>query len=129
MHIHLGTYYAPEQAWYFQIDADGYTSWTAYKPYGGANDTPIVGNIWILVKQPNSTRWWAAPIEGLGDFTDIYPAANLNFEHTNVLAGTPLASPWQPQSGETYGWMLSTNVAYPGSNGEERSNVVLEAWP
>ena len=128
MNIHRGSYYGPE-SWYFQIDAEGHANWPSYKPFGGENDTPICGNIWILVPQPGSSRWWAAPIEGLVDFTDIHPAGNLNFDHTNILAGSPLASPWQPVSGEVYGWMLTTNVFFPGSNGQERSNVLLESWP
>lgn len=128
MNIHRGSYYGPE-SWYFQIDGEGHKEWPSYKPFGGENDTPVCGNIWILVRQPGSTRWWAAPIEGLVDFTDIHPAGNLNFDHTNILADSPLAHPWQPMAGEVYGWMLTTNVFFPGSNGQERSNVLLEAWP
>jgi hypothetical protein len=128
MNAHRGSYYGPE-SWYFQIDGEGHKDWPSYKPFGGEEDTPVCGNIWILVRQPGSTRWWAAPFEGLVDFTDIHPAGNLNFDHTNVLAGSPLAYPWQPASGEVYGWMLTTNVFFPGSNGQERTNVLLEAWP
>ncbi|MBU1219711.1 fibronectin type III domain-containing protein [Myxococcota bacterium] len=130
MNIHWGSWYGAP-TWYVDIDAVGHLSWTEYRPYGGPNDVLITGNIWILVPQSGSDRWWAAPFEGLVKFTTIHCAGNLNFERTNILENSPLASPWQPQAGVTYGWMISTNVStfFPSSNDDQRSNIILETWP
>lgn len=122
---HIGSYYGPK-SWYLDLKLNGTQSWTSYLPFGTGN--PITGNIWIFVPQGNG-RYWGAVFEGYGNKYTIHPAGNLNYDHTNVLAGTPLAYPWQPKSGETYGWMVSTNVIWPGRNGNMRTNIMLQAWP
>ena len=122
---HVGSYYGPK-SWYLDLQLNGTQSWTSYLPFGTGN--PITGNIWIFVPQGNG-RYWGAVFEGYGNRYTIHPAGNLNYDHTNVLAGTPLAYPWQPKSGETYGWMVSTNVIWPGRNGDMRTNIILQGWP
>jgi len=129
---HKGTYYSPRLTWYFNIDQKGTENWQAYVRDNGSTTK---GNIWVFVPQGEhgvsgtKGRWWASSIEGYNSLYTIFPAGNLNFEHTNILQGTPIAAPWQPQSGVTYGWMLSTLVNGFGYNGRERSNIILQAWP
>ena len=122
---HIGNYYGPT-GWYLGLVISGTQNWQSYDPYntGGL----ITGNIWIFVPQGNG-RYWATVFEGYGNFATNFPAGNLNFEHYNILAGTPMSYPWQPQSGVQYGWMVSTNLIYPGRNGDQRSNIIIQAWP
>lgn len=122
---HIGSYYGPT-GWYLGLVISGTQNWQSYDPYGTGG--LITGNIWIFVPQGNG-RYWAAVFEGYGNFATNFPAGNLNFEHHNILAGTPMASPWQPQSGVEYGWMVSTNLIYPGRNGDQRTNIIIQAWP
>ncbi len=122
---HKGSYYGP-LSWYLDLNLKGTQSWTSYLPFGTGN--PITGNIWIFAPQGNG-RYWGAVFEGYGNKYTIHPAGNLNYDHTNVLAGTPLANPWHPKSGVKYGWMVSTNVIWPGRNGNMRTNIMLQAWP
>ena len=122
---HRGSYYGPP-SWYLDLNITGSETWTSYLPFGTGN--PITGNIWIFVPQGNG-RYWGAVFEGYGNMYTIHPAGNLNYDHTNVLEGTALAAPWQPESGVKYGWMVSTNIIWPGRNGNMRSNILLQAWP
>ncbi len=122
---HRGSYYGPP-SWYLDLNLKGTESWTSYLPFGTGR--PITGNLWIFVPQSNG-RYWGIVFEGYSNQLTIHPAGNLNYDHTNVFAGTPLSSPWQPSSGTTYGWMVSTNVIWPGRNGNMRSNIMLQAWP
>ncbi len=122
---HIGNYYGPT-GWYLGLSITGTQNWQSYDPYGTGG--LITGNIWIFVPQGNG-RYWAAVFEGYGNFAVNFPAGNLNFEHHNILAGTPMQSPWTPTSGVQYGWMVSTNLIYPGRNGDQRSNIIIQAWP
>jgi hypothetical protein len=125
MNPHWDNHFGP-QSWYFRVEIDGSTAWQNYAPYDDGN--AITGNMWIFVPQGNG-RYWATAFEGYRNTQSIHAGGNLNFDHTNVLAGTPMAAPWQPQSGVQYGWMISTNVMWPGRNGDQRSTIILQAWP
>jgi hypothetical protein len=125
MNPHWDNHFGP-QSWYFNVDISGSSAWQNYAPYNDGN--AITGNIWIFVPNGNG-RYWLTAFEGYRNTQRIHAAGNLNFDHTNVLAGTPMAAPWQPQSGVEYGWMISTNVMWPGRNGDQRSNIIRQAWP
>jgi hypothetical protein len=132
--IHRGSYWGPE-TWYANIVATGTDKWTPYKPYGRPEDRDISGNQFILVPQgvdgvPGvQGRWWAAFFEGYNIKTNgLHVFGNLNFEHTNVLAGTVLAYPWQPLPGREYGFFLTTDVQFGSGNGTSRTNPVFKTW-
>jgi hypothetical protein len=123
--IHRGSYYGPD-SWYVDVQTSGTSGWPGYLPFGTGNT--VEGNMWIFV--PNGNGYYAAPFEGWVVRTTILPLGNLNFDHTNILAGSVLGAPWQPTSGENYGWMVSTNAGlYPGGNGSQRTNIFMQRWP
>ena len=130
VNLHWAAHFGPYGP-YLTIEPATYTEvFPAYYPWGEGTN-PSSGHNWIFVRQPNSDRWWGATFEGLSAVQQVHSGGNLNFEHENILEGTPLAAPWQPVAGEIYGFMISTG-AYterPGSNGELRSNIILAEWP
>ena len=112
----------------------------------------VNGNLWIFVPKGDGT-WYASPFEGfigtrkpgnfsLGNLNIPSSSSSTNINHREkILRGGPLdytnTSLWgnstgMPQSGVTYGWMISTNAGLysgSGSYGQERSNIILQTWP
>ena len=87
--------------------------------------TVVEGNPWVFVQI--SGQWYAATYEWLR------PGQTCKSLDAGDMAGhikvAPLDS-WRPRSGEVVGFMVSTPARFgPDGPKNERSNVVLFAWP
>ncbi len=126
LNIHRGNYWGDE-SWYCNISYDGLEDWIGYDVFG---DGKILdGRQYILVERDG--RWICAFFEWFGKWSEngLHAWGNLNFDHTNLLKGTPLEYPWQPKSGEKYGFILAT-VANAESEGKRaRTPIYWFTWP
>ena len=89
--IHYTKLYEGDESWYCNISYDGLEDWIGYDVFG---DGKILdGRQYILVERDG--RWICAFFEWFGKWSEngLHAWGNLNFDHTNLLKGTPLEYP------------------------------------
>ena len=88
--------------------------------HAGAN---VNANPWIFVNRGG--RWYGATWEW---FRVGQTSKSISSVRGNHIKKSPLSS-FAPQSGETYGFMVSGLARDKKRNVQERSNVVMMRWP
>lgn len=96
-------------------------------PYDKANVWPARGGVnanpWIIVNVDG--QWTAATFEWLRTGQTSKP--------TKVVAGDHIKKPplnnFRPQSGVSYGWMVSSLARDGTRTVNERTNIVMATWP
>lgn len=83
-----------------------------------------VGNPWIFAKEHGV--WYAGTWEWIAQGQTSKSAKAVAGDH---IKRSPLAEPWVPTSGETYGFMVSGLARDATTNIQERSNIVWITWP
>lgn len=101
------------------VDSSKKNSW----PSRNAGGTAVNANPWIFVFQ--SGRWYGATWEWLRPGQSSKPTSVVNGAH---IKKSPLNN-FRPQSGQTYGFMVSGLARDQTRNVQERSNVVFVRWP
>lgn len=86
---------------------------------------PLVGNCWVFVRV-NGT-WHAATFDWMrtGQTSKAVDSVRGTGGH---IPHSPLST-WTPQSGETYGFMVTTPARSAERTINERSNVSMVTWP
>lgn len=110
-----------------RIDADSISishSKSGQWPALDYNGVAVEGNPWVFVNRGG--KWYAATYEWLrpGQTEKRVSARDIG---ANIKV-EPLAS-WQPRPGELVGFMVSTPARDGNRTSNERTNVVLTAWP
>jgi hypothetical protein len=87
------------------------------------DDTALVGNPWIFIEHDG--RWWGATWEWL--------RPGQTCKNRQAVAGDHIKRDpfwgFTPQSGVTYGFMVSGLARSGERNALERTNVVMFTWP
>lgn len=94
--------------------------------FGNEDPIEVEGNVWIIAFVNGA--WWAATYDWLrpGQECKFVTGSELGPDQIRI---PPLDAGWQPKSGDTVGFMVSTRARDSVRNGEERTNVWTMKWP